>query len=95
VSGSRPNPSVDTEGLRELGLAAAGRRQEQDAAGTVASPRFALASHGPETERLEVVQAAELLERLGAAVDRHEAALLQLPSFDLPQRFSLGVLRFT
>jgi hypothetical protein len=40
-------------------------------------------------KRFQVVEAAELLEGLGAAVDRDQAALLELPGFDLPQRLGL------
>ena len=60
----------------ELALAAAGRREEQYAAGTLARLGLSLATHGPQAERLEVVQAPELVEVLGAPVKRDEATFL-------------------
>lgn len=48
---------------------AAGRSEKQHAAGPVVGLAFTLATHGLKTERLEVLQAAELLKRFGAAVD--------------------------
>ncbi len=38
---------------------AAGRSEEQHAAGPVVGLAFTLATHGPEAERLEVLQAAD------------------------------------
>jgi hypothetical protein len=62
---------------------------ENGGAGPVVGPAFTLASHGPEPERLEVLQAAELLEGFSAAVDADQAGLLELPGFDFPKRVGL------
>ena len=64
------------QSLRELTLAAARGRQQQHSTGTLAGLGFSLATHGPQTERLQVLQAAELIEVLGASVQRDEPAFL-------------------
>jgi hypothetical protein len=43
-------------------VAATGRRKKQDTAGPTGGLAFTLPTHGPQTERLEVFEAAELLE---------------------------------
>ncbi len=77
------------EGFRELGFAAARRRQQQDASGTPVRLGLALPSHRPQAERLQVVEAAELVELFIAAVDRDQPALLELAGFDFPERVRL------
>ena len=57
-------------------LAAAWRREEQDAAGAFAGLGLSLTAHGPQAKMFEVLQAAELVEVLGAPVQRDEPDFL-------------------